>query len=820
MTRNRVVLSLLFFLSVGAWAQTNPVPFGFFGMSSDSESLTGDYPLNTLCQVSGYVCPSTGTIGTLGHTDNFQWAYIEECSPANTDDSGPCYKYPIGTGSSTWTGLDNAVQAALAKGVPVVITLGLTPSWAINTRYQGSSTYCKNARGTLDQCYMPPDDIDNPGGSQIWTTFVQTLLARYGPSSAYASVKKYYEPWNEASNLTGSWYLAKCTATAPCTFYSHYNPNGVQVTDRGASRLAILAQILYTQAKTGGTTSTGKIIADPNAIISTPSVAGPRSGTNTNTAIPDWLTNYYLPAVHALGCSPSPICADTVSYHGYLNPSNQRPWPEGQAVSATTGTWGPATGQLSDVRAAVTVYDTSNPLPILNTEGGWGKGDLTSNTVSPCNNASICDAAWLARYYILLAGQYAPVNGGGQGLQLASWYQWENAGGSNPWGTIKAGSTNSSPPTAAGVAYGWVSKWLNGNSVSPAAPATNPGPAFWQADIGWGGNPAAGAIIWYCGDTGAPPNCEWDTTVTQTYAVDTTQYDHYQDLAGHPQSISNPLSIGMSPVILFKGTSPPWLLNPGVTWAQPAGITYNTALGSSQINATASVPGTFVYTPPSGTVLSAGAGQTLSVLFTPNDTNNYAPTTVTTTIDVAKAPPVLTWAQPAQITYGSALGSGQLDATANVPGTFTYTPPAGTVLPAGNGQALSVTFTPTESTVYTQASAATTIDVAPATGVTGPNLIVTKTMTRDGSGQVVVTLTIANSGGTAGQNVMLTAVKIGTTAGTPLPQSLGAINAGSSLQTTVIFPSSIGVSGAASVLTVSGSFTGGTFSSSSRITLP
>jgi hypothetical protein len=58
------------------------------------------------------------------------------------------------------------VQAAKAKDVPVVITLGLTPSWAINTRYQGSSTYCKNARGSLDQCYMPPvlGGVEGAGG--------------------------------------------------------------------------------------------------------------------------------------------------------------------------------------------------------------------------------------------------------------------------------------------------------------------------------------------------------------------------------------------------------------------------------------------------------------------------------------------------------------------------------------------------------------------------------------------------------------------------------------------------------------------------------
>lgn len=45
---------------------------------------------------------------------------------------------------------------------------------------------------------------------------------------------------------------------------------------------------------------------------------------------------------------------------------------------------------------------------------------------------------------------------------------------------------------------------------------------------------------------------------------------------------------------------------PTITWNKPADITHGTALTATQIDATASVPGTFVYTPPLGTVLNAG----------------------------------------------------------------------------------------------------------------------------------------------------------------------------------------------------------------------
>jgi len=75
-----------------------------------------------------------------------------------------------------------------------------------------------------------------------------------------------------------------------------------------------------------------------------------------------------------------------------------------------------------------------------------------------------------------------------------------------------------------------------------------------------------------------------------------------------------------------------------------------------------------------------------------------------TTVTINKLTPTVTWATPAGITYGTALSATQLDATANVPGSFAYTPAAGTILGAGSNQTLSVTFTPTDTTDYTTAN--------------------------------------------------------------------------------------------------------------------
>jgi hypothetical protein len=154
---------------------------------------------------------------------------------------------------------------------------------------------------------------------------------------------------------------------------------------------------------------------------------------------------------------------------------------------------------------------------------------------------------------------------------------------------------------------------------------------------------------------------------------------------------------------------------PTITWANPADIIYGTALSAAQLDATASVPGTFTYTPAAGTVLKAGAGQTLSLSFTPTDAVDYNTVTDTATINVDKATPTINWAKPADITYGTALSTVQLDATASVPGTFTYLPAAGTVLKAGAGRTLSVAFTPSDTTDYNIVSATTTINVDKAT---------------------------------------------------------------------------------------------------------
>jgi len=76
--------------------------------------------------------------------------------------------------------------------------------------------------------------------------------------------------------------------------------------------------------------------------------------------------------------------------------------------------------------------------------------------------------------------------------------------------------------------------------------------------------------------------------------------------------------------------------------------------------------------------------------------------------------PVITWATPANIVYGTPLSGAQLNASSSVAGSFTYSPAAGAILGTGK-QTLNVIFTPTDAIDYTTATASVTLTVVPGT---------------------------------------------------------------------------------------------------------
>jgi uncharacterized repeat protein (TIGR03803 family) len=162
---------------------------------------------------------------------------------------------------------------------------------------------------------------------------------------------------------------------------------------------------------------------------------------------------------------------------------------------------------------------------------------------------------------------------------------------------------------------------------------------------------------------------------------------------------------------------------PTLQWATPASVPVGTQLDNAQLNATAisvvdnttPLNGTFTYQPARGTVLAQAGTTTLRVDFQPSgaDATNYVAASKEITLVVDKRTPILNWPAPAAIPYGTALTDVHLNATADVDGSFSYTPAKGTVLNVGT-QTLQATFTPTDAANYATATASTTLQVTKA----------------------------------------------------------------------------------------------------------
>ena len=153
--------------------------------------------------------------------------------------------------------------------------------------------------------------------------------------------------------------------------------------------------------------------------------------------------------------------------------------------------------------------------------------------------------------------------------------------------------------------------------------------------------------------------------------------------------------------------------SPALTWANPADITYGTALSGTQLNATATynstnVPGTFTYSSPSGTFLTAGSNQTLSVTFTPGNTNNFLPVTTSVALTVLPAPLTIT-ANDTNKIYGATLPT----LTASYSGFV-------------NGDTASSLTTPVSLGTTASASSSVGVYTITASGAAGANYTITQ----------------------------------------------------------------------------------------------
>jgi hypothetical protein len=245
------------------------------------------------------------------------------------------------------------------------------------------------------------------------------------------------------------------------------------------------------------------------------------------------------------------------------------------------------------------------------------------------------------------------------------------------------------------------------------------------------GNPLSGAAVAFSGGT-IPTQISVTSAATGTYTVPSISVGSYKvtaSAAGHTTATAaTTVTQGQTTTLNFQltsstggGCSAP--TSPGVFICQPAsGATVTSPV---QAEAAATVTGTVSRMELwiDGVKKFSENGNLLNTSITvASGTHrfaflafNTAGTKWTTAVNATVSSsglttPTITWANPASITFGTPLSGAQLNATANVPGSFVYSPAAGTVLTVGT-HTLSTTFTPTDTTHYTTATKSVSITV-------------------------------------------------------------------------------------------------------------
>jgi alpha-tubulin suppressor-like RCC1 family protein len=162
----------------------------------------------------------------------------------------------------------------------------------------------------------------------------------------------------------------------------------------------------------------------------------------------------------------------------------------------------------------------------------------------------------------------------------------------------------------------------------------------------FGGQPLvdlASAAAFLSGLTSTP---DWRPTHSDLGTTPLQRIDELQPLLLKAvlQAAPNPNPAGLFMVtdtlnrlnLLLAAHQPIPVITATVTWNNPVPIVYGAALGINQLNATASVPGSETYSPPTGTVLPAGTN-TLSLVFSPTDTADYGSLTTSVSLVVLPA---------------------------------------------------------------------------------------------------------------------------------------------------------------------------------------
>jgi hypothetical protein len=184
------------------------------------------------------------------------------------------------------------------------------------------------------------------------------------------------------------------------------------------------------------------------------------------------------------------------------------------------------------------------------------------------------------------------------------------------------------------------------------------------------------------------------TSGSGTCTVTASQSGNGNYLAATPVSEST-TAVRATPTVTFTGAPMDAPYNSSfmlLATTNSTAVAYITATNPS----TCSLSG--AYSPVTVTMLKDAGKCTFTATWGADA--NYAPYTATQSTTAEKATPVISWATPTAITYGTALGGTQLDPTANVGGSFTYSPAMGQIESVGE-DTLKATFKPSNTNYAT-----------------------------------------------------------------------------------------------------------------------
>jgi RHS repeat-associated protein len=318
-----------------------------------------------------------------------------------------------------------------------------------------------------------------------------------------------------------------------------------------------------------------------------------------------------------------------------------------------------------------------------------------------------------------------------------------------------------------------VTFYNGGTSLGTATPSSSGTATLTTSSLPRGSDSITASIAAGVGYTGATSSAITQTVIQATPTV--SAWPTASAIAYGQTLASSTLSGGTASVGgTFAWTTPSTAPGAGtpsesVTFTPSSTANYNTVSGTANVTVSAATPTISISSLPSsasyggsftatysysgnGSPTETVASSTTSVCTVSGNTVSYvgvgtcsltASATATTdyaavtgsaqSFTVSPATPTITWNTPAPISSGTPLMETQLNATANVPGTFVYTPSYGTIITAA--QTLSVTFTPTDTNHYTTATA--TVPITLRTGANADTGTVTLEV-NPGTGYVTV----------------------------------------------------------------------------------